>query len=276
MDTANRDGMKRSWKYGAAGLLLGLGCPAGLLLVRHLAMYGQEIAGRMLLELELLRLIYIYSAAGCALVFSAFGYVLGRYADRLAAQTRSLAQAAETLQSLCITDALTGLYNPGYMRKRLDQEAARARRYRYALGCLFIDVDNFKSLNDRYGHPYGDSVLARIAKSISAATRDTDVLGRFGGDEFLVILPSSDEQAALRIAERIRKSVETAHLREPEAAAGATVSIGVYAAHEFLPPAALVDSADRALREAKLTGKNRCVLIGLNERGRDPALAVHQ
>ncbi len=266
---------RRSWKYAAAGVLLGLGCPMGLLLMRYFVMYGNEFWDRVALELDLLRLIYLYTGAGCVLVFSVFGWILGKGSDRLEIKTRSLEREADAMERLSITDGLTDLYIHNYILKRLDEELARAKRYRYSLGCLFMDIDNFKELNDRYGHPFGDAVLAKIAKVLSEETRDTDILGRYGGDEFLALLPGSDAQAAYRIAERIRKAVEGIRLEASGEPARATISVGIYASEGSLPAARLTELADRALREAKRMGKNKSILIGAKEGAAQPAGSIH-
>jgi diguanylate cyclase (GGDEF)-like protein len=150
------------------------------------------------------------------------------------------------------TDALTGLSNRRGIEERLNDEVARAIRFGHPLAVLMIDLDDFKSINDRYGHAAGDDILRSTAVAIDDSVRSIDIAGRYGGEEFLVVLPETDASGAEVVAERIRASVERL---------GATVSIGLSPLRaEDSSASILVGRADEALYEAKRTGKNRIAL----------------
>jgi diguanylate cyclase (GGDEF)-like protein len=172
----------------------------------------------------------------------------------------------ETFQ-MAITDALTGLYNRRYFEQELPQELERASRYKQSFGLLMIDVDNFKSFNDTYGHPMGDRILATIALSIEKALRSVDFAFRFGGEEITVILPETSRKSACKVAERIRQRVakDTKRLMRGSLMEPITVSVGVACYPEDGDDAdLLVARADDLLYQAKAAGKNcvRCTVDG--------------
>jgi len=173
----------------------------------------------------------------------------------------------EMLKYIGLTDALTGVYNRRYMDRRLVEEIARARRQSYRVSCMYIDVDHFKQVNDRYGHQAGDDVLREVASRIKAELRMSDALGRFGGEEFVGLLIDADLESASMVAQRIRASVaDQAFLLAEGEALPVTVSIGVATLDDFGREHAvetvaqeLVAQADEALYEAKQQGRNRVV-----------------
>ena len=252
-----------AWKYAAVGVILGLGSPYGLLAFRILGSLEGGLVEWIKTDFQAMKWIYLYTGAGSVIVFSLFGLLLGRREDSLLMHTRDVEGAAQDMERLSITDGLTRLYTHAYLLKRLDEEFSRAKRYSYSLGCLFIDIDNFKALNDEYGHVFGDLVLSEIAGAINGEVRDSDILGRYGGDEFLAILPQTDAAEASGVAERIRKGVEALRLHAGGVAVIATVSIGIYASDK-LPSEAkeIMESADSALHQAKRVGRNRSILVG--------------
>jgi diguanylate cyclase (GGDEF)-like protein len=163
------------------------------------------------------------------------------------------------------TDALTGWHNRRYLQSRLFEELARCRRERTPLTCLMIDVDHFKSVNDRFGHLAGDEVLRQLAQCISAEVRGSDVSARYGGEEFVVLLPGTSATAGFVLAERIRAAVaqEPFELAEVPARLPVTVSIGVaehapaLEEHDLkVVGERLLALADVALYEAKAGGRN--------------------
>ena len=168
----------------------------------------------------------------------------------------------ETRQ-MAITDVLTGLYNRRYFEKVLPQELERSRRLNLPLSILLIDADNFKKVNDTFGHPMGDRVLATIGQTIKKALRTVDFAFRYGGEEFVVILPEADLESACKAAERIRlraiadsKRVLRSDMTEP-----VTVSIGVSCyPRDATDGKALVAVADHLLYQAKGAGKNRILV----------------
>ncbi len=166
---------------------------------------------------------------------------------------------AKILARLAAYDELTGAFNRLGLSYILKAEVERSLRYREALSALMIDIDHFKPVNDRYGHPAGDRVLRRLAGVISSTLRASDLLCRYGGEEFLVILPHTGLAQALEAGERIRREIEKDNFRLEEDEIPLTVSVGAAA----LDPAAkdpgkeLVAAADRALYRAKREGRNR-------------------
>ncbi|UCB56902.1 MAG: GGDEF domain-containing protein [Candidatus Omnitrophota bacterium] len=164
----------------------------------------------------------------------------------------------EKMQKLAINDGLTGLFVRRYILQRLAEEIERGTRHHLHLAFLMIDIDYFKRCNDRFGHLTGDAVLKEMAQVIKSSVREIDLVARFGGEEFSVLLPDTDKASAARVAERIRSSVERHLFRAYNETVKITVSIGVAAFPEdshLLQQ--LVDKSDQALYRAKLEGRNR-------------------
>jgi diguanylate cyclase (GGDEF)-like protein len=162
------------------------------------------------------------------------------------------AQLAELAQ----TDPLTGVANRGHIEHFLADEVERARRFNRSLSVGMLDVDHFKRINDGFGHPFGDRVIREVARILAETVRQVDKVGRYGGEEFLLVLPDTDMEGARILAERVRSLIEAAGF-DPEGYRG-TVSIGVAAWQPDTPSwEALVSQADQALYEAKETGRNR-------------------
>lgn len=152
-------------------------------------------------------------------------------------------------------DSLTGLSNRRGIEERMSEEIARAQRFRHPLSALVLDIDDFKQVNDRFGHAEGDVVLRQVADSIKRSIRSIDVAGRFGGEEFLVLLPETELSGASVVAERIRSAIE--------GTATVTVSIGLSElGGEFSNSITFLERADRALYRAKRAGKNRIESVG--------------
>jgi diguanylate cyclase (GGDEF)-like protein len=173
----------------------------------------------------------------------------------------------EMLKYIGLTDSLTGVYNRRYIDRRLLEEIARARRQGYAISCMYIDIDHFKRVNDTVGHQGGDEVLRETAFRIKNELRLSDALGRFGGEEFVVLLIDANLDSAVQVAERIRASIAgelfglSAGLK-----LGVSVSIGVASLHDADKDVAIelvaqqfIASADHALYQAKDGGRNRVV-----------------
>jgi len=176
----------------------------------------------------------------------------------------------EMLKYIGLTDALTGVYNRRYMDRRLVEEIARARRQAYRLSCMYIDVDYFKQVNDTWGHQAGDDVLREVAARIKAELRMSDALGRFGGEEFVVLLIDADLDSACMVAQRIRAGVaDQLFMLADGHMLSVSVSIGVATLDDFerdhpIEGVAqqLVAQADQALYAAKENGRNRVVAYG--------------
>jgi diguanylate cyclase (GGDEF)-like protein len=167
------------------------------------------------------------------------------------------AETYEEVKHAARTDALTGLLNHGAMQVRVREEIARARRDGTPLTCAIVDLDDFKRVNDVRGHQAGDELLRRVAQALQQQLRPYDQVARYGGDEFVLLLPGSDEEAARHVAERVRDAVAAHIAADPELAIAGACSIGVAAWHEPLNSDALLEHADRALLLAKRTGKGR-------------------
>ncbi|MCC7704195.1 sensor domain-containing diguanylate cyclase [Janthinobacterium sp. GW460P] len=173
----------------------------------------------------------------------------------------------EMLKYIGLTDSLTGVYNRRYIDRRLLEEIARARRQNYCISCMYIDIDHFKLFNDKHGHQGGDEVLREVATRIRTELRRSDALGRFGGEEFVVLLIDADLDSATFVAERIRASIAGTMFDLPGSAqAWVSVSIGVASleADAALLPIEtvaqqLVAHADQALYQAKAEGRNKVV-----------------
>lgn len=156
-------------------------------------------------------------------------------------------------ERLTITDDLTQLYNSRYLNRCIETEVKRAERTGQPFSILFLDLDGFKSINDSYGHPQGSQSLVEVAGIIRQASRDVDIVGRYGGDEFVLILPNTDQVGAIKVAERIRNHIEEYILNEIQL----TASIGIASYPEHgLTKKALVRAADTAMYRVKDRGKN--------------------
>jgi diguanylate cyclase (GGDEF)-like protein len=175
---------------------------------------------------------------------------------QLEVANRQLREEKVTLQITSITDGLTGAYNRTYTLERFDQEVSAAKRYRKKLSVIMFDLDHFKRVNDFHGHQIGDSVLQRVAQIFHYTMRDSDLIGRYGGEEFLIVLPETDCTEAALVAERIRKDVEAQEWSEPRL--HVTISGGV-AEYGGGNAEQLIRRADSLMYQAKQLGRNRIV-----------------
>ncbi|MFP5430673.1 MAG: GGDEF domain-containing protein [Gammaproteobacteria bacterium] len=178
-----------------------------------------------------------------------------------------LRQREQKILELSRRDGLTGVWNRRYLMERLEHELAVARRSQRPLSLILLDLDHFKHINDRYGHATGDRVLIEAARTLQGCIRDIDHLGRYGGEEFVVLLPFCDTDMAVAIAERCRRHIESLAIRHEGEAIPVTSSFGV----TTLPVGAtstgeaLTHSADLGLYRAKAEGRNRVVRMALTE-----------
>jgi diguanylate cyclase (GGDEF)-like protein len=166
------------------------------------------------------------------------------------------------LSEVSSRDALTGLYNRWFVIEKIDSEMNRALRHGSPMSLLMLDVDHFKHVNDTWGHGAGDQVLQGIGKLLRDSCRVYDVPGRYGGEEFCIVLPETKPGNTTVVAERIRSRLEATALPFGDMSIAVTASIGIAGVdatdgHELLSPAMLIDRADRALYSAKNRGRNR-------------------
>lgn len=169
---------------------------------------------------------------------------------------KELEEKNKALLELSVTDGLTKIYNHRYMIQQLKEEVKRADRYKHDLSIILLDLDNFKRVNDTYGHQTGDEVLRCVARVIGEQLREGDVLGRYGGEEFLVILPETNVEDARRVGEKLREAVR--RLRYDEQELLVTVSGGI-AGFTHFDYSAMIKQADINLYKAKTEGKDRII-----------------
>jgi diguanylate cyclase (GGDEF)-like protein len=163
------------------------------------------------------------------------------------------------LERLAITDYLTGVYNVRYFYNRLDEEFSRAERHRIPLSCMMFDIDNFKKVNDKYGHRVGDIVLREFAQLVRGHTRKSDIFARYGGEEFIMLLPQATLAGAIAEAERLSKAVKEYQFYTLNEGEGITVSIGIVCSPDerIKTPDDLITFADDALFTAKRMGRDQ-------------------
>lgn len=186
-------------------------------------------------------------------------FVFIRPKDRqILAIMATLEESRLDAENLARFDALTGILSRRALLEAFDVEVERATRYGSALSCLMLDLDHFKTINDTYGHQFGDEVLRQIARVIAEHCRTNDHFGRYGGEEFLIILPETQIDGATRFAERVRSAVAEMSLDRKEE--HITLSIGVAEWRKGDDATSkLISQADRALLEAKAAGRNRII-----------------
>ncbi len=180
---------------------------------------------------------------------------------------RRILDLQEQLRYQASHDALTGVWNRGVIFELLRRDLARGERGKTPTAVLMVDLDHFKAINDRHGHPAGDTVLQETARRMAAVLRAQDAIGRYGGEEFLIVLPESDPSGAMEVAERVRACVAVEPVMLAEHSLTVTASLGVAVADRpgRVTAAALVRAADEALYRAKDAGRNRACLGVLKE-----------
>jgi len=169
----------------------------------------------------------------------------------------------ETLKQQVIRDSMTQLYNHQYFRQLLQNELARAERYKRPLSLLFGDIDHFKAINDTFGHLAGDRIIKALATKLRMETRDSDHVARYGGEEFAVILTETTIEDATIIAERLRSEIESMEITYGDNSISVTLSFGIASFTDNKKPSVdeLISRADKALYRAKEQGRNRCIVM---------------
>jgi diguanylate cyclase (GGDEF)-like protein len=232
--------------FGKSALLLGI---RSVLCVP--VMIGEEIAA----------LIYVYKTDPASRPFDQHDVQLAVAISHQAAltiQRTRLLEKARALEQRAIVDGLTRLHNRQHFLELAELELQRARRYRHPLSAVMLDIDYFKQTNDTYGHAVGDQVLQTVAARCRQNLRDIDLLGRYGGDEFVVLLPENDSNGARIVAERLRRCAAETPVDTDRGPLNVTISLGVAALADDGPDlATLLNEADAALYRAKNAGRNR-------------------
>jgi diguanylate cyclase (GGDEF)-like protein len=178
---------------------------------------------------------------------------------RLRDHDLQLTQLNEQLQQLAHTDEITGLFNKRRLQEHLEMEVARAKRYAECFSCLMIDIDDFKKINDTFGHPAGDEVLRQTGILLRRSLRVSDFVARYGGEEFTIILPRTNSAGAYRVAENLRLAFKAHEFKLPSVSIYITMSIGVacYPGVGCMDAQQLILHADTALYRAKRNGKDQ-------------------
>ena len=184
-----------------------------------------------------------------------------------AATTINRANAYAEILKHATLDALTGFYNRRQLEERTKQEIASSRRQKTPLCAIMTDIDFFKKVNDTYGHTVGDLVLKTVSKVMRSQLREYDIAGRYGGEEFVILLPFTKIEEAKMVAERLRKAIENKVIdiskinpESPEKEIHVTISLGVYQLKTEDKETDLINNADKALYKAKETGRNKVVI----------------
>jgi len=184
-------------------------------------------------------------------------------AEQFAVELRN---ANEKLEQLAFRDSLTNLFNHRYFQEILAKELARSKRYNSPLSLIMFDIDHFKKVNDTYGHPAGDKVLLNLANNISTAVRPSDIISRYGGEEFIVILPETPAAGMRVFAERLRRSVASLPTQIGKETVYVTISCGgvSISPESKATQQELIDAADQGLYTSKKNGRNQVTVIQIN------------
>lgn len=227
---------QKRYKYAALGALLSFIGPLGEWIV--IKVFFGSIEDYLFVTLIYLELL-------CLFLFSAVGYILGTNAEKI--------------EGLAYRDHLTGLYNRHYLFERIAELIELHNRYHEKFSIVMIDLDKFKDVNDTYGHAVGDKTIHAVARCISKEIRNTDFAGRYGGEEFIVVCPSTGDRDCYELAERIRVAVKKLKPRKLGYPGPQTISAGVFsldASHKEMSIVSLINNADLALYDAKGSGRN--------------------
>lgn len=182
--------------------------------------------------------------------------------DRVEQRTRELQEANQKLQQLATTDMLTGLANRRFAMQALEQLWTETARHHTPLGCMLIDADHFKQINDNYGHDAGDTVLCELGKQLQYVMRTDDIVCRIGGDEFLIICPNTDSKGLLHIAEQMHEQVARMQVQVTGGFWNGSISVGIAVKSSAMKNTAdLIKAADNGVYAAKAAGKN-CIKQG--------------
>ena len=179
------------------------------------------------------------------------------FPEHLVAAVVTRARRFRALRALMVRDSLTGLLNHTTTNEQTKIELARARRIKQSLSFALLDIDHFKLVNDQYGHPAGDRVIKSLSNLLKQRLRATDVIGRYGGEEFAVVLPDADADTAVRILDEVRQSFADIRHQHDDGDFVVTLSSGIATYPQYSEVPHLIDAADKALYEAKSSGRNQ-------------------
>ena len=234
--------MRHTVLYTLIGVASGTGAPLGALLIRLAT--GTVNSGA---EVRAHLFHYVYELVGTCLVFGIGGFVAGRRVDRLEASERKFRDLADH-------DELTGLANRRSFEQSYRRAVARSLRFGEPISLLLVDIDGLKEINDRMGHSVGSEALRHVARILDGEKRADDLAARWGGDEFVLLMPGAEETAAQRVAERILHRTRTSMLES--APVSVTVTIGIASDVAGSADHDLFGAADRALYSGKAAGRN--------------------
>ena len=230
--------------------------------------FGMIFFGKMHLDWILRELsvgfnYYVYMTLMTPIVFGVFGYVLGSMSDKIHFQKESLESLMSVLEVQSVIDDVTGLYNHRHLLEEIEKEVDRSKRYGHFLSGMMVDIDGFKGINDVYGHFTGDQILHEMALTLNKSVRKTDIVGRYGGDEFVIILPEDQRESADIVSERILSNVRQHHFKTKNGNVSLTVSIGLFSFPDAkgMDKTQFVEKIDQAMFQAKSLGKNRVFAV---------------
>jgi diguanylate cyclase (GGDEF)-like protein len=273
-------GQAKSYKTvgGVAGFVLGLGIPAGCLFFRFL-IASEHSWFSLTQEINQNSFFYGFMLTTIPMVFWTFGRYLGFLSDDITEQKisleklnrvlefrkASLESMNELLRSQAVMDHTTGLYNRRFLSLEIEKEIQRAKRYKLdnepMLYAMMIDIDDFKKINEHCGHAGGDYILREVAEILKRSIRKLDIVGRYGGDEFLIILPEANLETAELVAIRIQQSVRNYIFEYNGEVVSVTLSIGLapFKGDDGTPVSTFVEEADWRLLTAKRQGKDQII-----------------
>ena len=251
--------MKKVWLYTLIGLLLTLWSPFSTLLLLGVSPHASEEIGGYIAGVFKNHLrFFVISLATAGLFFPIFGFFLGRWTDALTGKNKSLNEEV-------LTDPLTGLGNHRFLHEKFQIEFRKHKDNGLPISCLMMDLDHFKQINDDHGHPFGDHVLECFAQVLKTCVRAGDLACRYGGEEFLVVLPNCNQEEVRAVGERVRRETEACGLNHSGKTVKLTVSLGAVTSYgnEGLNYQQLIDLSDRSLYDAKEKGRNQMIQTSL-------------
>lgn len=251
-----RDGLRTAWRllaeawprrtiYPVMGFILAQGAPLGLLAARAVDDGWQLSFTWLLAEIAADRLAYTYLIVSTSTVFVSLGFLLGTTEDEL--------------RKLALTDSLTGLLNRRHFTSRLQEELARAKRYKTPLSLLIVDVDRLKTINDGFGHEAGDKAIKAVAQTLLQTLRTSDIAARYAGDEFAALLPQTSANEAMGLAKRIGQHVRQVCYGTANHPMSVSIGVADIDIAENMSAEELFVAADEALYAAKAAGRNSVV-----------------